>query len=137
MMGARSTNNTLYLASSELRLPSGATGLPGAGHFHALEPDNVLTAPGSKAKSLWRLPAWMGPSQQRSLSYHGAPERWQPTDHGVLLQTVAKGQEFVMDIGEDPQALDWVLERCAHPLRGAIPVMDAAPSPARRSRLRR
>jgi hypothetical protein len=52
----------------------------------------------------------MSPRPGRGLSYHATPERWTPQeDQGsVLLQTVAKGQEFVLDVAGEPQAPDWL-----------------------------
>lgn len=135
--GERSANNTIHVASERLVLPDGATALPGAGHFKTLADDLVLTAPHQRAKSLWRLPAWMAPGSdgQGRVSYHGDPKRWSRTPEGdVLLQTVAKGQEFVMDIGDDPQALAWVRQQCERPLRGAVMPMPDSPTPARRRR---
>lgn len=45
--------------------------------------------------SLWRVPAWL---KDAGLSYHSNPALWTET----TLRAVARGQEFVTDIGEDP-----------------------------------
>ena len=132
----RSPNNTLYLASDHLVLPSGPTDLPGAGAFDRLSPSQVLTAPG-QPKSRWRLPAWCGPAspgERSALSYHGDPARWLTQDDGsVLLNSVAKGQEFVMDLPDHAAAETWLRTCVSHPLRGAVPVPSCAPAPRRRS----
>lgn len=130
--GLRSANNTLHVASEELVLDGHATGLPGACHFPMFHPDLRLTAPGA-AKSLWRVPSWLSPlSGGPGLSYHRDPARWSCDEQGhALLQTVAKGQEFVADCAGHPQALAWV----EHMVRTGLGVAPApVPAPPRRSR---
>lgn len=51
--------------------------------------------------SLWRIPSWL---ERTGLSYHHRADRWR--GDGVL-QSVARGQEFVSDIGDDEQAHEW------------------------------
>lgn len=51
--------------------------------------------------SLWRVPAWM---ERTGLSYHHKADRWR--GDGVL-QSVARGQEFVANIGDDDAAHEW------------------------------
>jgi hypothetical protein len=132
--GERSANNTIHVASDRLVLPDGPTALPGGGAFRQWTPDLTLTAPGQSAKSLWQLPGWLGPDAtgKGRLSYHGDPARWTRTPEGqVRLQTVAKGQEFVVDIGDDPEALAWVRQMCQRPLRGAVAVPEVTSVPRR------
>ncbi|WP_137680274.1 hypothetical protein [Aurantiacibacter suaedae] len=50
----------------------------------------------------WRVPEWLG---EVGLSYHHKPERW--TMPGQL-KSVARGQEFVADVGERDDARRWV-----------------------------
>lgn len=52
--------------------------------------------------SLWQIPRWL--SQHRGLSYHGDPARWLAGDR---LQSVARGQEFVVNIKDLPEARRW------------------------------
>jgi len=52
--------------------------------------------------SLWRVPDWL---RETGLSYHDRTDRWR--DDGCL-QSVARGQEFVTDIGERKDARDWL-----------------------------
>ncbi|MCB2067394.1 MAG: hypothetical protein KDE15_12235 [Erythrobacter sp.] len=52
--------------------------------------------------SLWQVPAWL---HATGLSYHDKPGRWLP---GNRLQSVSRGQEFVADVGQRKDALDWV-----------------------------
>lgn len=61
----------------------------------------LLTQPGA-LPSRWRVPGWLW--RHRGLSYHGDPARWLP---GNSLQSVARGQEFVVDIKHLPEARRW------------------------------
>jgi len=68
---------------------------------HSCHPELRLSVEGGPP-SLWRVPAWL---ERAGLSYHDKPERW--SGEGVL-QSVARGQEFVTDLGEDDEAHEWV-----------------------------
>ena len=50
----------------------------------------------------WRVPEWLA---EVGLSYHDKPERWPAPGR---LKSVARGQEFVADVGERDDALRWV-----------------------------
>ena len=52
--------------------------------------------------SLWQVPAWL---RETGLSYHDKPRRWLPDNR---LQSVARGQEFVADVGERADAREWL-----------------------------
>lgn len=54
--------------------------------------------------SLWRRPDWL---KRGGLSYHDKPERWL---RGGRLQSVARGQEFVADIGRRQAPREWLSE---------------------------
>ena len=94
--------------------------LAAIGHPHALAAhaanDAIWCGPGGRASaahpelrlsveggppSLWRVPPWIA---QRGLSYHAKPSRWRA---GNVLQSVARGQEFVADAGDDEDAHAW------------------------------
>jgi len=64
---------------------------------------------------------WLDPRQGRTpLSFHGNPDRWSCREWNLYLQTVAKGQEFVLDCREYPEAVDWagaLIERHGSPIR--------------------
>ena len=60
-----------------------------------------LTVPGAKP-SLWQVPPWLG---ECGLSYHNRRDRWLPGDR---LQCVARGQEFVCDIGKRQESKRWL-----------------------------
>ena len=42
------------------------------------------------------------------LSYHGQPKRWAEDGSRVTLRSVAKGQEFVLDVHAYPEAEVWM-----------------------------
>jgi hypothetical protein len=79
-------NNTVYLGT-------GATAAPA-------HPELRLTRPGGPL-TRWQVPAWLADFR---LTYHAAPWRW--AEPG-LLASVARGQEFVADVGQDGRALAW------------------------------
>jgi hypothetical protein len=103
-------NNTVYVSRNNLNLPGGdRKELAGAGVFPHFSEELQLTAPSAKTPSLWELPTLFYPSNSRPpLTYHGDLTRWQRTNRGTLLNTVARGQEFVLDCGEYPEAIEWL-----------------------------
>ena len=73
----------------------------GRGRTNAPASDKLrLTAPES-SPSLWQMPSWL---RETGLSYHDKPGRWLP---GNRLQSVARGQEFVADVGARQDACEW------------------------------
>ncbi len=52
--------------------------------------------------SLWQVPRWL---RETGLSYHDRADRWR---EGGRLQSVARGQEFVADIGGRQDAREWL-----------------------------
>jgi hypothetical protein len=110
MHGRREASNTIYVASQDLTIP----GLPvlagkGAGVFKSVASDLVLTAPDQDSRRLWRLPAWMQPTEgKKALTYHGNLEKWTSVDGHAHLVSAAKGQEFVLDCQHYAEALPWV-----------------------------
>lgn len=104
--------NAVYVAAERLVMPGlGDTGLPGYGTIKKLSPGTMLTAEGARSRSLWRLPQWFAPSSGRAcLSYHGSPERWTLDGGDVLLSSVGRGQEFVLDCKDRSAAADWVAQ---------------------------
>lgn len=100
--------NTLYVAPTQSRWIAGH---PGGGLFRRFDPRLQLTAADQKKRSLWRLPAWFAPGSDRpALSYHAKLSRWTRAKEHCYLQTVAKGQEFVLDARHYPDARAWVTE---------------------------
>ena len=93
--------NTIYVAA---RTDTGYT----AGTFRSEVDDLILTREG-ESRSRWRLPKWFYPSEKQSaLSYHSNLVRWTPHNCHADLQSVGRGQEFVVDIQGNPEAVHWV-----------------------------
>ncbi len=100
-------SNTLYVASHSLDLGDSQTA-PGAGVFPRFHERLVLTEPDSPV-SRWRLPRWFYPDGKRTpLTYHGDRTKWQHDDDYAYLQSVGRGQEFVLDLPQYPKAMDWL-----------------------------
>ena len=105
-------NNTRYVASAQLDLGGGLKGggAKGAGVFPRFDERLLLTEPG-KSVSRWRLPRWFDPAGRKSaLTYHRNPKRWErrrgDSKH-VYLQSVGRGQEFVLDCDDYLEAKRW------------------------------
>jgi len=109
-------SNVLYLSSKSLRMSDGALYIAGAGVFPFFSPVLQLTAPDSERPGRWLLPAWFHPQGRASvLSYHRKPSRWSRSSSGTILSSVSRGQEFVLDCDDYPEAIDWLdeLMQCA------------------------
>lgn len=101
------SNNAVYVARERLEVPGQAVGFPGYG---VLGRGLRLTAPDSTLPSVWAVPPWLDPRRGGTgLSYHPV-ERWNPDG---TLRSAARGQEFVADIGNRQDAVDWVLRLLA------------------------
>ena len=101
------TKNTLYVARERLSLDGVDVGLPGAGVFARFDDRLVLTRPGA-SRSRWSLPSWFAPRGRPPLGAHGDPTRWRLARDRVHLQSVARGQEFTLDLAHYPEATTWL-----------------------------
>lgn len=108
---SKAVPNVVYVAADRLHLPEPPGGrLSGAGFFPRLHEDLVLTCPGQRLRSHWRLPLFFSPLEGRPpLSYHEHLERWTAGEDGVRLRSVARGQEFVLDLAAYPEAAIWAV----------------------------
>lgn len=88
--------NTIYVAN----------GSAGGGVFGMFDKRLVLTETG-KSRSVWLLPSDFMPRSRTALSYHQSASRWTETDDGCRLRSVAKGQEFVLNLGSYPEVHRW------------------------------
>ena len=95
--------NTLYMATKRIRLGGRTLNVPGAGVFPEAKEMFRLTVRGENC-SLWKVPSWLNP--RVGLSYHRDPARW---GRGIL-RVVARGQEFVADVDDNPDAFAWLEE---------------------------
>lgn len=102
--------NTAYIASEKLSFNST---LPGCGclNYHK---SLVLTCGEQSNRSLWKLPSFFHPQFNTKMTFHeklispkGKPI-WQLKDDYCLLQTVARGQEFV--ISGNKEVEEWAKE---------------------------
>jgi hypothetical protein len=101
-------NNTVYIARDKLLLAGIPAGIAGGGTFDSYNDRLCLTAPGH-TRSVWRLPKWFFPKDGRTpLTYHANMDRWTVTKDQAILQSAHRGQEFVLDIDQYPEAIEWV-----------------------------
>ena len=106
-LGGYDETNTVHVASENLDLGDGLSA-PGFGVFRRFDSRLILTEPG-KGVSEWRLPQWFYPDGNKTpLSYHGDLGRWRYDCDYAYLQSVGRGQEFVLDLEQYPEAVDWV-----------------------------
>ncbi len=104
-------NNTVYMATKELGLGSAGpqTQPAGWGVFPKLDARLVLTDPNGDGVSDWRLPRWFYPDAGKApLTYHIQSERWQHDRSHAYIRSVGRGQEFVLDLADYPEAMDWL-----------------------------
>lgn len=103
--------DSLYIGTDRLHLPHITINQPGGGVFQTWTQQHTLTAANAQLRSHWQLPAWFHPAGRKSsLSYHSKPERWTRLSDAVQLQTVGRGQEFVLDCDDYPEAIEWLAE---------------------------
>ena len=106
----RNRTNTLYIASEELRLDHRSIA-PGAGCFPKIDERLVLTNPDGSRVTDWRLPRSFYPDNDKSpLTYHPKPDRWKHHEEYAYLQSVGRGQEFVLDLDQYPGVTDWLVQ---------------------------
>ena len=102
--------NTLYIASEELRLGDRSIA-PGAGCFPKFHKQLVLTNPDGSRVTNWRLPRSFYPDNGKSrLTYHPKLDRWKHHEEYTYLQSVGRGQEFVLDLDQYPGVTDWLVQ---------------------------
>lgn len=102
-------NNTLYLAAKNLSVGGDSLSeVPGGGIFDQFHQDLLLTDPSQSKRSVWRLPSWFYPSEGKTpLTFHGDPSCWEAVGDYARLKTVGRGQEFVLDCNQYPDAERW------------------------------
>jgi hypothetical protein len=101
--------NTLYVAQDKLSLPGlRRKRLPGAGVFEFADEFRRLTAPDAKTTSEWSMPHGFLPKGRAPLTYHPKPERWEDRGDEARLHVVGRGQEFVLDLEQYPELVEWI-----------------------------
>lgn len=113
--------NALYTATKKLALDSDS---PGWGFFPKYKNELCLSHPNppkdergmpKDLPSLWQLPAWMYPwgepnKEREPLGCHKKRTRWTKSDNSrVALQSVGRGQEFVLKADQYPEAVAWAM----------------------------
>jgi len=103
-------SNVIYISTERLTLTQReCKGIAGAGVFPFFSPLLRLTAPKSDRPGLWLLPQWFYPKPRKSaLSFHGDISRWKKSSSGTMLSSVSRGQEFVLDCDDYPEAVGWL-----------------------------
>jgi hypothetical protein len=102
-------NNTVYVAPEHSAINPDAPF--GGGRFKHFSDALRLTSKGETRRSMWTLPGWFYPDNRPALSYHrpgGKKERWRKFENSALLNTVGRGQEFVIDGEHYPELEKWV-----------------------------
>lgn len=112
LYGERDKNNCIYIANKNLVIDGIETTLPGGMHFPKFSPELCLTLKDQPSRTLWQVPYWLKPpSDNNKLSYHTDPNRWSVDIYGNnILQTVAKGQEFVIELPDSNEFNQWLLD---------------------------
>ena len=101
--------DSLYVATDHLQLPGLSVDVPGAGFFRRYHPSLCLSNTDTyQSRRLWRLPPWIYPAPGKiPMTYHASPVLWRREDGYTLLRTAGRGQEFVLDCEEYPEAVEW------------------------------
>lgn len=106
-----SAGNVIFVAASDLVIDQRPMGVPGGGIFPRLTSRLQLTGLQSQRRSQWQLPRWFYPTANRPpLTYHGDLGRWTPQPNHTLLQSVGRGQEFVLDCDAYPESWAWLAQ---------------------------
>jgi hypothetical protein len=98
------SRNTLYVARPDSQL---ALNSHGGGVLRSFNPTLGLTAPNC-TRSNWIVPRWFHPRYGKPLTYHSDLDRWTDVQDSCSLRSVAKGQEFVLDLAGRPEAEAWI-----------------------------
>ncbi len=101
--------NTIYIARKYLSLPNlEDKKFPGAGTFLYFSERLMLSDPSAEIPSIWRLPSWFYPREDKfPLTYHRKLSCWQKTEGGTRLKVVNRGQEFILNTDDFPEAIEW------------------------------
>lgn len=102
--------NAIYIARKQLDLGSGIRGnVSGAGAFTHCLPVLQLTDEDGRNVSDWKLPTWFFPHGDKTpLTYHRNLDRWNSREGYTRLRAAARGQEFVLNCNEYPDAIGWL-----------------------------
>ena len=109
--------NVIYISKETLDIPGLQASQPplsGCNVFPTFDTRLQLTAKDTKNPSQWSLPVWF----KEKLSYHSNPDFWSECENDnskILLNSVGRGQEFVIDISKNTEvASNWLRNIFAH-----------------------
>jgi hypothetical protein len=86
-IGEWNRNNTIYV---------------GRGQIAATAPPILRLSISGEKVSRWRVPPWL---RAAGLTYHRRPERW---EENAILNVASRGQEFITDTSNAPDAAAWL-----------------------------
>lgn len=111
LFGVNDVQNTIYVGSQTLTSKINAN-KPGYGVFSSIRNIQILTDKTQRNRSVWKLPASFYPTDNNPpLSYHAKKDRWEIKDSiWVTLNSVGRGQEFVLDTKYYPGVDDWLIQ---------------------------
>lgn len=100
-----SPTNTVYVSRSKFTLDER---IKGAGAFKKFKEELCLTCSNQLKRSVWKLALWFYPdSGLPPLSYHPNKSKWTRKNGYTILESVGRGQEFVLDANKYPKAKSW------------------------------
>ena len=68
-----------------------------------------MTDPNGADVADWRLPQWFYPDGNKlPLTYQHDRKRWHHDADHAYLQSIGRGQEFLLDPARYPNAVDWL-----------------------------
>jgi hypothetical protein len=101
-------DGTAYISRRTLRLGYELAGIGGGGCFTRYQKSLCLTAPDSEHRRVWRLPGWFYPRDGRSpLTYHPDTTSFSRRGNHTIMNSAARGQEFVLDSSDYPEGVSW------------------------------
>jgi len=105
----RGSYGTIFVAGDNLKMGRQSYDIPGGGYFADYHDSLRLTAPGGSGRSVWQLPRWFYPKGNRSpLTYHPDRSLFRAKGNHTILRSVARGQEFILNVELYPEAFLWV-----------------------------
>lgn len=96
--------NTGYIASDSLDF---SPEIPGWGIFNYSD-SLVLTDPNQRNRSVWKLPQFFHPSNGTKMTYHENQKRWKLHNNNCILESVGRGQEFI--ITNNDRVIEWAID---------------------------
>jgi len=110
----------VYISRATLDLDGVNRNVTGGGAFEKYQKELCLTCSNQPKRSVWKLPQWFYPFYRHArgerrppLSHHRDRRRWKLEKGHAILQSVGRGQEFVLEAEKYPQAITWVRDLIA------------------------